>query len=1449
MKSGLLSINDVLFLLVNIFKYFLIALNGLYLYKLPCSAKENIDFVSAIICILIGITIKITVIVIYCTYFMDIYMLRKCRRKNMLNFCNFSGVNRSRNTAVLESDDFEYKKLIKKFFFKKVYYSIKKKHKHMELYMLKIYNSIFNYYFCNVRDVLYAFIWYMSLYYWRRDTYDTIWNFDNIPTYIHNILIVLLSSSYIDLVMVILSYSKSKYYVMKSKLLIDAFFSAPSVFFFSKYLLVLDNKIDIYFIMGFLRNIKIFLNVSYVRVEQNSILTNTEIKIVRIVLGVLLLCNAFASTVYTIQAIHPYNLENGNFSYFLNSYLDYFYFSIISISTVGYGDIFPINKLSKVVCIIFIFWTFIWVPIQFNDLIISIFSKKKTYGKVSMNSQKFILLIGEVEPQQLNVFLFESIAYGNKLKFHILTTYPISFYKEQIKIADHFCISLYIKNFDLNEKQNTNLLYSINAQNAYYLFLFSDKFTSGHYNIDTKSFTRLLILKKFLHGKKNAVIELRNKSVSNVVKSIGCENFIIVNLKHSLIVKNVKHPGVITLILNLFTAYKYEPECYAHDDMRDSFSSLKYVGEYSRGSQTKIFSFFVHKNMVGLKFDKLFYKLYESLGIILIGIETDTGMVPPVRRNFPAHKVASFVKGKKAKRERFKVVFLNLLRRYSHSRNAAYTERPVNKQRTIWNSIQSAHTRGGSKKRDSTDPSNLLKMNLGYHSNRGNDNSRSFIGECGTYPIRGNKAQGNIPHRRRKNTHESTSREVNICINISRSNGRSNSAGNKLRERCTTKGEPHLEDLKKWDFNIIHAKTNTKWGYDANMSKNTKQLRCYLNLLGANYSMRENDKCVVIANSKKVIKYLSMAKSLFWLFEIKSKKEKNISYDLKSVIKTKKSFNKYLTANLRRNMPTRSHGHNRSLLYKGANVKAINYHDLFSGYKISRAFSKRSYPFGKKIKTVKYAGGDDTRDLVSWRGFPNSICSVGGFQGRGDKNGDSQKGNYQDGESCHRSTHVPPCDDKKWSFNGCNFISCIPDGCNVDTRVGGHAEGDTIVASPLYLESTPGKLHMGNPPNSLALSYAEMRTFENAVDNSVSRNSYVDPHPVHSHHSEVRKKYRHHLFHKKKLKKKNYLNNYVNFLKRGETGKDRDAHNGLNDAQMDNLKDSLCDGFNAAFKSAIAYSYEEACEKYFPRGRRNKLLLIINCTSNTIELIKMVNQRCTYNVVILTDEVPTVNMHDLRKYNVVFIKCKSLDDYNILNAGLMQAYYVIILPTDANSADEINEIDMNNIILTRKMIHLMRKRKKSCYINNIMTELINPSNVIFLEENKMIKLKDKKSSYSDFFPYVNCSRFYSSNIICETMLYNFMAHHKSFTKFSVCNDTLESLIKHVSVIYICDLNRYFDFSFKRIKTFRDLFYFLSKKNITAIGLYRRGDKNVPFYVYTKPSENCELKLDDMVYVL
>ncbi|SBT80284.1 potassium channel, putative [Plasmodium malariae] len=1404
MKRGLLSIYDIFFLVKNISKYFLIFLNGLYIMKLLYNSNNSVNFISGVICIIIGLTLKIILLAIYCIFFMDIYIFKECKRKNFLTLFNLNKINRNLNATMVESDDFEYKKLIKEFFFQNAYYALKKKHKTLELYMLKIYNSIFNYYLCNIRDILYAVIWYISLYYWRRDKYDIIWSFDKIPEYIYEILIILLSSSYIDLIMIILSYNKSKFYVMKSKLLIDLFFSAPSIFFFSNYIFVIDNKIDVYFVMGFLRNIKIFLNVSYTRVEQNSLLTHTEIKIIRIVLGVLLLCNAFASTIYTIQAIHPYNLKHGNFSYFLNSYLDYFYFSIISISTVGYGDIFPINKLSKVVCIFFIFWTFVWVPIQFNDLIISIFSKKNTYGKISMSRKKFILLIGDVEPHQLNIFLYESVAYGNKLKIHILTTYPISFYNEQIKIASHFCISLYIKNFDFNEKQITNLLYSVNAQNAYYLFLFSDKFNSGRYNIDTKTFTRLLILKNFLHGKKNAVIELRNKCVSNIVQSIGSENFIIVNLKQSLIAKNIKHPGFITLILNLFTAYDYDENSYNFDNIH-SFTSIKYVREFNRGSRAKIFSFFVHENMVGLKFDKLFHKLYDSLGIILIGIETDTMNNTYKHRNkniyFFKDKIANIIKkNQKKKKKKFKFIQLHLLNKYVNALNCIQHARNINRYNS--SKKENGYDTGKLyKQRCIEKETNLLKIRDKdeYANTWKQYESNNDVWDRGTYETihsqncqHTGKIQRNNILMRKKNKLTKEEHSANICINIS-----NNVVDNKMKRKHSIDSEKYLKDLKNLDYNRVQTKTNI-CRYDNNINKSNKKVECYLNLLGKNYAMKENDKCIVIANSKKVIKYLSKAKSLFWLFEIKSKKEDKISYDLKSVIKTEQTFSKDLPTNLKKNTRTVSSMKSKSLITKNENVTAINYHDLFNTYRISRIFTRKSYYFEKGFKKIISEEVENRHDSLNLKEHMNAKCNTYNYN--------TYKCNDNNTLNCYNNA-VSSC------FNYSYSRSCSK----------GNTNGYVNMEKQLYIKDD-------------SINYMERRK----KCPSFLKYNIIDNKPLNTYYSELLQKCDNNFYYKKKLKKKIFLNNYFML---------NDPYNFRNREEILKKKKMNVKNFNSSLKkSAVACSYVEAREKYFVKNNK-RILLIINYSSHIIQVIKRINKKYKFNIIILTHEIPSINICDLYEYHTVFIKCKSLDDYNLLNAGLVQADYILILPTEVSNIDEINETDMNNIILTRKIKHLLKKRKKTYYINNIITELINHSNVIFLEENKMIKLREKKFSYSDFFPYVNSSLFYSSNIICETMLYNFMTHHKSFTKFSVCNNTLKYLIKHISIIRLSNIIKYFDFSFKKVKTFRDIFYFLSQKNIITIALYRKGDKHIPFYIYTKPNEKCVLRFDDIIYIL
>ncbi|VWU49544.1 potassium channel, putative [Hepatocystis sp. ex Piliocolobus tephrosceles] len=1459
MKDSLLSFKYFFFFVRIILKYFLIFIDGLFLIKLAYGSTKSIPLITCILCIIITVTLKIIItIVLYNVYYSNVYISKKWSIQYFFNSFLRNSTKEYINSRSIESSDFEYEKLIKHFFFKRVYYAIKKQHKKFEICMLKIYNSAVHYYYCNIRDILYTTLWYTSLFYWRRDIYTNLWDLNYVPKYMYNILIILLSCSYIDLAIIILSYKNSSQYIMKFQILVDIIFSAPSIFFFSEHLFFYDNKLDIFFILGCLKNVKLFLNISYAIIEKPVIFTKTEVKIIRIILGVILICNSFASVMYTIQSTHPYKVVNNNhFKYFLNTYIDYIYFSIISISTVGYGDMFPSNKISQIICILYIFTSFIWVPIQLNDLIINIFTKKNTYGKLIINSQKIIVLIGDVEPNQLNIFFFESLAHGNKLKFHILTTYSIKCYQEQINIANSFGIPIYIKNIDLNEKNNINLLYSMNAHNAYCFFVFSAKINTKSYNIDTKSFTRLLILKKFTHEnkkkKKNVIIVLQDKYVSNVIKSIGFECFNIVNLKYSLILKNINKPGFITLLLNLFTAYNLHNNalCSGTETKNSTdAASVHYIQEFNTGAKNKIFSFFAHKNMIGITYDKLYKKLFTSLGIILIGIETKnmtTTFENKLKKKKKKKKmlldsiVNFYAKKKKKKKNIYKFKYLQFLKKkYDHIISANGMPQINNKHVPIKQVKKNIYS----------------KKKLYYLSN-----VDGTIRECADTHEKKNKHQKkyntSLYTEKNKKTNDSNTFS-NLCINH-----HNNFSNNIKRRQLSTRNKKKTNGIKEWDYNIVLHKKENMHNYDSkNMheKKKKEKRKCYLNLLGKNYIINKGDKCLIIASSNKVTKYLSRAKSLFWLFEIKKLKKKtnnnymnnnNLPYNLKSVIETKKTFNKYFILCSNKNFKSKSNVNkiinimNNNEKKKKTN-KMSNYKDLYNIYKTPKTLKKKSTFL--RIYSQKNIWGDSKVDCDSFtlemssKSFDTLINS---------KNVTSTCAN----STCVTSTCMTSTCATRTSITNADIASDILNDVKIksddqynttstknnttyyqplfDTNISNDESINSHIERKLnkvYIENNIIKKDDTNSDNKLCLK-EDLKKHTRIINNSsIDLKKYNNNNNNNNNNNSNNISYDSYLCYKKEclpvFKKKKYLH----YIYQTESNKT-------------NEKESICSVTN----NNIVYSYDEACKKHFSNCLNKKLLLLINYTPDIIQFIKKINKK--YNIIILTEEIPDINVVDLYTYNFVFIKCEYLDDYNLLNAGLVKAEYILILPTECNETHEMNEIDMYNIIIRRKIIHLLKKIKKTYFVNNIITELINPSNVIFLEENAMIKLKENRSSYNDFFPYINCSPFYASNLICENMLYNFMANHKSFNKYAVCNSTLKCLIKEINIIYVYTLYKYFDFSLKKIKTFNELFHFLLTINITPIGLYRKGNKYVPYYIYTKPTEDCALRFDDIIYIL
>ena len=88
---------------------------------------------------------------------------------------------------------------------------------------------------------------------------------------------------------------------------------------------------------------------------------------------------------------------------------DVFYFMIVTLTTVGYGDIWPHSEMSKFIIIISLLWMLAVIPAQTQD-IVRVTSLTTVYKRLKYRggaTQKHILLLGDASIDAVETFLNE----------------------------------------------------------------------------------------------------------------------------------------------------------------------------------------------------------------------------------------------------------------------------------------------------------------------------------------------------------------------------------------------------------------------------------------------------------------------------------------------------------------------------------------------------------------------------------------------------------------------------------------------------------------------------------------------------------------------------------------------------------------------------------------------------------------------------------------------------------------------------------------------------------------------------------------------------------------------------------------------------------------------------------------------------------------------------------
>ena len=346
-------------------------------------------------------------------------------------------------------------------------------------------------------------------------------------------------------------------------------------------------------------NFKFYINQQYIDCDNNSTIFN-EFELTR------------TNIDYKLECQNDINFIN-NFSFDMA-----FYFLVVTMTTVGYGDIYPISLLSKMYVAMCVIILIIILSLRTRE--ISDDRENKSLHQVpydSLKSGKHLVLTGYINPRSLNKFLSEfyhvrhslyTNNVDNSLKMIIVQpNLPDNEVEEMI--SSKFDNKVYYIIGDIINSETQKLC---DLKNALACFMLSD-ITN---NIDSDRFLlyNCKSISQFYNNLK--IFVTLNKATSMDMDWCDWTHaFSIQQIKNNIIVKSSLIPGFATLMMNLFCTSSGK---YIKDD-----HELPWMLEYIYGTCQELYLVKQEdkRRLEGLKFSDLALKTYQLSEIAVLGVK------------------------------------------------------------------------------------------------------------------------------------------------------------------------------------------------------------------------------------------------------------------------------------------------------------------------------------------------------------------------------------------------------------------------------------------------------------------------------------------------------------------------------------------------------------------------------------------------------------------------------------------------------------------------------------------------------------------------------------------------------------------------------------------------------------------------------------------------------------
>ena len=340
----------------------------------------------------------------------------------------------------------------------------------------------------------------------------------------------------------------------------------------------------------------------------------------------------------------------------------YIYFSLVSLTTVGYGEVIPYTFLGKLMIVLMVIIILVVVPEQTNE-IINLSNAQTEYERrnyISSPDIPYVVILGDIELESLKVFCkeFFHLDHGERYRHIVIlmNKYPSKSIELFLNRKNNSKFIIYLQGDPMN---NEDLLRA-DILNAKSCIIFTNKNPLDQFNGDQNGLLLAIFIKKFYYhavvenyfkeNKLKPMITKREyrKKINFIFKKIkpyyfrlclqinkpeSCNFYyntlqnnyqknmmtdkllVIESLKMNLLSKSCITPGIISLISNLVISSSI--------DKGELFKTESdWLKEYREGQQYEIYKYKnVHGDLLYYSFQGLAQEIYNKFHSIVIALE------------------------------------------------------------------------------------------------------------------------------------------------------------------------------------------------------------------------------------------------------------------------------------------------------------------------------------------------------------------------------------------------------------------------------------------------------------------------------------------------------------------------------------------------------------------------------------------------------------------------------------------------------------------------------------------------------------------------------------------------------------------------------------------------------------------------------------------------------------